>query len=53
MLTILQILRLITLMRRLVTTRYATDDRVWNRVVADLTNYLLGVVSIILLIQWQ
>lgn len=51
-LTILQILRLITFMHRLIQNKNVIDDWVWNRVVTDLTNYFLGVVSVILFAQW-
>jgi len=39
-------------MHRLIVNKNVKDDWVWNRVATDLSNYLLGVVSIILFAQW-
>ena len=52
-LTLLQVLRLINFMHRLVKPAYVLDAWVWYRSITDLTNYLLGVISIVLLVQWQ
>jgi len=52
-LTLLQILRLITYMQRLITGHNVNEDRKWNRMTTDLCNYLIALVSIILFAQWH
>ena len=51
--TIIQLLRLCTYIIRLVTDKFSEDMWAWYRITTDISNYLLGVVAIVLLVQWQ
>jgi len=51
-LTLLLIIRLMTLIWRVEANTYSKDDWVWYRVTTDLASYMLNVIFIILLAQW-
>ena len=52
-LTVIQLLRLMTYILRVVTDKYTTTQWVWYRITTDLANYLLGIVALVLLAQWH
>ena len=49
---VLQIFRLCTYIFRLVTNSYACEYWAFYRCEADIVNYLIGLISIVLLAQW-
>ena len=52
-LTVIQLLRLLTYLLRVLTNEYSQRQWVWYRITTDLANYLLGIVAIVLLVQWH
>lgn len=52
-LTVLQCIRMITFIWRLTKDEYSVQTWVWYRVVTDWCNYLLGLIAIVLFVQWH
>ncbi len=49
---LLQLLKLSTYLLRLITDSYSVQYWVFYRIESDVSNYLIGLISIILLAQW-
>ena len=49
-LTIMHFIRLSTFLKRIVGDKYSKDQWVWYRITSDLANYLLQIISLVLLI---
>ena len=50
--TLILLFHLFTFIDRLVRNTYSEDQWVWYRIMEDFANYLIGIISIILLVQW-
>jgi len=51
--TLLQLVRLVMYLWRATTDKYSISGWVWYRLVTDSTNFLLGIVALVLFIQWH
>ena len=50
--TTMQIIRLANYIWRLIADKWCTDYWEWYRLMTDWTNYLLGVIALVLIVQW-
>eukprot|EP00353_Schmidingerella_taraikaensis_P001507 CAMPEP_0185599726 /NCGR_PEP_ID=MMETSP0434-20130131/82897_1 /TAXON_ID=626734 ORGANISM="Favella taraikaensis, Strain Fe Narragansett Bay" /NCGR_SAMPLE_ID=MMETSP0434 /ASSEMBLY_ACC=CAM_ASM_000379 /LENGTH=180 /DNA_ID=CAMNT_0028229227 /DNA_START=84 /DNA_END=626 /DNA_ORIENTATION=- len=51
--TLIQFIRLLMFIWRLIANQWSSEGWVWYRISTDFTNYLLGVIALVLIIQWH
>mmetsp|Transcript_15865 Transcript_15865/g.19983 ORF Transcript_15865/g.19983 Transcript_15865/m.19983 type:complete len:110 (+) Transcript_15865:182-511(+) len=51
--TLIQFIRLLMFIWRLIANQWSSKVWAWYRISTDFTNYLLGVIALVLIVQWH